>query len=84
MRACLILDVCGVFVIRLLPLCWSLIVDDSLNLGLVAVIEGLKEKYQEALRRDDVKAIVVTGISWFLSGLFMLTVLECFLLLLFC
>jgi hypothetical protein len=32
------------------------------------VIVGLKEKYQEAIQRDDVKAIVVTGeldFSWF-------------------
>ena len=35
----------------------------NLNLlfGFGAVIAGLKEKYVEAMRRNDVKAIVVTG-----------------------
>ena len=29
--------------------------------GVRAVIQGLKEKYAEAMGRDDVKAIVLTG-----------------------
>lgn len=33
----------------------------SLLFGFGAVIAGLKEKYAEAMRRNDVKAIVVTG-----------------------
>jgi enoyl-CoA hydratase/carnithine racemase len=36
-----------------------------------AVIAGLKDKYAEAMRRDDVKAIVLTGqISHLSSSLF--------------
>jgi enoyl-CoA hydratase/carnithine racemase len=36
-----------------------------------AVIAGLKDKYAEAMRRDDVKAIVLTGqISRLSSSLF--------------
>jgi enoyl-CoA hydratase/3-hydroxyacyl-CoA dehydrogenase len=36
-----------------------------------AVIAGLKDKYAEAMRRDDVKAIVLTGqISHLFSSLF--------------
>lgn len=32
-----------------------------INLIFVSVLYSLKESYEEALRRDDVKAIVITG-----------------------
>lgn len=49
---------------------------DSLVLGsglhwFGVVIAGLKEKYTEAMNRDDVKAIVLTGEILMFSGFFL-------------
>lgn len=43
--------------------CWF----DSRCVFLSSVLNGLKECYEQALRRDDVKAIVVTGMQSYLN-----------------
>jgi len=42
-------------------LSFNLISVVTIQLVLFTVLAGLKEKYDEAMRRNDVKAIVVTG-----------------------